>query len=374
MHKVHRRARSLVHFVLQDFSWDEVFSHARNSAGSSIGVSYNDTSEEAKFTYPISITRGAKSIFDDYLSFDASLRKALDVLNAGNPSPRYDIVDSSRATTVRKDSKKERFICIEPTGNMFLQQGLMRMMYARLEAVGLDVQSLPNLHGVRAMEGSRDGNLATLDASHASDSVGLELVRWLTPPDWFRALASSRCEAMDVGGEVIPLHVYATMGNATTFPMETLIFWAYAIATRHTIEGGNSVPADTARFKNITVFGDDVIVPTDLAPIYIRVLESIGFDMNVEKSHFYREDRFRESCGHDFIAGYPCRPFFLKRPPDERHSTVESWLYHVFNEVRTSASNDIGNATMYLLPSVRHSRRSMCVRTLFPLTSRLMLD
>ncbi len=330
MHKVHLRARALCHFVLHSFSEDEWFFCCKHSGGATVGVPFLDTSWERKFAYPISCTSRAKPMFERYLEYDFQLYSSVKDLNGG-VEPEYSFKVGSRATTVEKDNQKRRFICVEPTANMYLQQGLMQMMYHRLEEVGLDVRSLPDRHRYEAWRSSVTGSNATIDWSSASDCVGIELVKWLIPQNWYDALDMVRSPFTVIDDQEVELNMFSSMGNAATFPLETLIFWAYAHAVRLSLNPHtNTLFPDFRDLRKVSVFGDDCIVEASIAEVYITVMESVGFIVNDEKS-FYGSERFRESCGGDFSVGYPVRPFNLRAPTDRRISSLEPWLYVILN-------------------------------------------
>lgn len=333
MEKIHLRARALVHFVLDGFSIEEWFQECKTSSGSSIGVPYRDTSLERKFSYPISCTSSVLPLIRSYLDFDLSLKSAIDELNSHELSaPKEHLVKGSRATTVEKTDKARRLICVEPTWNMFFQQGLMLMMYKRLAAVGLDVQSLPDEHVRRAFRSSITSSEATIDWSSASDSVSMKLVEWILPQDWLFAVKHTRSPSTTVNGKEVPLEMFATMGNAVTFPLETLVFWAYGHAVRLTKEPGNTLFPEWEDLKCISVFGDDCIVPTYLAKDFIEVLGKIGFEVNEDKT-FTDDGGFRESCGGDFFHGRDVRPYYLRSPRSTYVSSLEPWLYTIWNSL-----------------------------------------
>lgn len=336
MDKVHIRAKALVSEVLGDLWEDDWFLATKHSKGSSLGVPYADTSLERKSSYPLSATRRAIPVFDRYLAWDFQYQDALEKFNAGR-NPRYQLVQGARATTVPKDSKKRRFISVEPTCNMYMQQGLMHLMYKRLRVQGLDVASLPERHKRLAREASIVGNYATIDFSSASDSVGIELLKWLLPVKWFDALDMVRSPCTFIEGKQVDLNMFSTMGNAGTFPLETLVFWAYACATFYTISRPrcNSMFIEQGSIyrRAISVFGDDCIVPSEIAVEFMTVMEGVGFDVNSEKS-FFGAERFRESCGGDYLSGFPMRPYCIKVPSSVRNSSIEAWLYTVFNRLQ----------------------------------------
>lgn len=330
--KIHLRARALARSVLGSLDTESWFSECKNSGGTSLGVSYSDTSEEAKFSYPMSTTKHAKRIFELYLSWDHELANAIVEHNECTPlGERYDIVDSSRATTVDKSDSARRFIAIEPTCNMFLQQGLMQLMYERLAEFGLDVQRLPDQHRRMARYGSIHRDIATVDWSSASDCVSIELLRWLLPPEWFRAVSLVRSPNVAINGTSVELHMISSMGNATTFPLETLVFWTYAVAMHQTLlTDSNSLFPEWEDLTNCSVFGDDCIVPSTMDTQYMDFMVELGFIVNKEKS-CYGPMQFRESCGGDYLNGYDIRPYFVKAPSSTRKSALEPWLYIITN-------------------------------------------
>jgi hypothetical protein len=329
----HLRARAIVNFVLGSFSVEELFLEAKHSPGSTLGVGFVDTSPEAKFQLPMTATKRVVPYMTEYLSFDSQLKEAVQTWTAGAPvSGWYDVVDGSRASTVDKTTEKRRMICVEPTANMFLQQGLMQMMIKRLRKVGLDVASLPDRHKLLARLSSVSGQNATIDWSSASDTVSIELLRWLLPPKWFDIVWDLRCDTASFNKSAVELQMISTMGNAVTFPLETLVFWAYATAVTLSRTKSKSLFPDGKQLRQNSVFGDDCIVPTANAEEFISVMHAVGFIINQEKS-FYGSEQFRESCGGDYLAGYDVRPYSLKAPTSSSKSALAPWLNIIGNSL-----------------------------------------
>lgn len=334
-----KRARALLHFVLTPFTEDEWFLACQHSAGSSIGVSFNDTSLEAKFKLPISITSRCIPLFNRYLSHDrlcAENIADLNDLDIFNPSI-YREVMGSRATTVDKTASVRRMIAVEPTGNMYFQQGLMQLLTDRLQAVGLDIKHLSRLHTTLAYRSSISSLNATIDFSSASDCVAVDLVKYLFPPKWWRSLCLVKSDFMEIDGSNVRLNMFSTMGNATTFPVETLVFWALAVCTVRTVRSpkgwnGGLLPSEDV-FRYASVFGDDCIIPTDSALLFMSVCSSVGFLVNDEKSFYRVDDPFRESCGGDYLSGYNVRPVYIRAPASTTKGMMEPWLYTIGNAV-----------------------------------------
>ena len=89
------------------------------------------------------------------------------------------------------------------------------------------------------------------------------------------------------------------MGNGFTFPLESLIFFALA----HSV----CKPGET-----VSVYGDDIIVPTHRYEALVQLLTATGFLVNTDKS--FSTGPFRESCGHDYLSGINIRPCYIKGP------------------------------------------------------------
>jgi len=333
LQRVLLRARAVCHSILTPLGNSEFFANCKNSGGTSQGVSFSDTSTEAKSMFPITITAKARPLFSSAMLHNYQLCDAIEIFNSTNQFDSiFEEVEASRATTVPKTNKIDRMIAIEPTGNMYLQQGLMHSMYNRLASIGLDVSTLPDIHKSLAREGSKNGRLATIDFSSASDCVSIELLRFLLPKTWFRLLDTVRCTSLRMNSFKETLNMFSTMGNATTFPIETLVFYALAIGSIHTHKNtDNSLHYDFQSERDVSVFGDDCIVPTVCADLFMKSCTSVGFMVNFEKSFYHPSDNFRESCGGDYLSGYDVRPFCIKRPAASGRMHMESWLYIVTN-------------------------------------------
>lgn len=159
-----------------------------------------------------------------------------------------------------------------------------------------------------AKQGSVDGSLATIDLSAASDSVTASLVRSVFPPEIIRQWDKLRAEYVEVKGRKHLLHLYSTMGSRLTFPIETIVFWAIAVAGTETACRYNHV-----RFNadSISVYGDDIIVPVFAYDTVVEFLEACGFEVNLDKS--YASGVYRESCGEEYYAGYNVSSHYYPR-------------------------------------------------------------
>lgn len=216
----------------------------------------------------------------------------------------------NRFTTVPKDSRKRRGICIEPSINIFYQLALGRLMRKRLKVTrGLDLDVAAEDHRVLAQLGSEYGFNATIDLSNASDTVCKSLVKLLLPRDWHLLLVSLRSPFTFIDGRWVRLEKFSSMGNGYTFELETILFFAIArvCSLRPTVY-------DNIKDR-VSVFGDDIIVPAYAAQDVVAALKFFGFTPNKNKT--FLEGPFRESCGGDYFNGKAVRPHFLKELPSE---------------------------------------------------------
>jgi hypothetical protein len=156
-----------------------------------------------------------------------------------------------------------------------------------------------------AQIGSEDGPLATLDLSEASDRVPNWLVEelldnWPHVNEAFQVVRSLRADVPTVG--VIPLHKYASMGSALTFPVEAMVFSAIVLTGMLQRDSSALTWKSIKEFRDeVRVYGDDIIVPTDYAVTAMRSLEFFGFKVNSAKSFW--TGGFRESCGKEYWRG-----------------------------------------------------------------------
>jgi len=336
IHKLLVKAKSFVAQVLGEITLSELFSQCKNSGGTTVGLSYANTAEIDKFTYPLTFSGSNDRLFELYLKYDPQLANAIEELNRFSVMPRYQQVDGSNTTTVDKDDTKDRTIAIEPTVDMFFQQGIMSCMVSRLKSVlGLDLARVPFLHHALARAGSCCPDLwATIDFREASSSVSKALFEFLFPPVWCSLISSVATKATYIKdkNEWYGLEMISTMGNATTFPVETLVFASlmYAVIT----ETDDTTLLEVEKFKLCSVFGDDCIIRTCFAPRFIELAEHCGFEVNTEKSFIDPQSHFRESCGQDYLFGRNTRPFYIKAPTSNRRSALEPWMYIIFNQIQ----------------------------------------
>lgn len=223
------------------------------------------------------------------------------------------IVRGNRFTAVPKDCTKNRGICIGPSVNLFFQLGFGSALRNGLKSSGINLNDAQDTHRQVAREASISGKNATIDLHQASDTVCNALVKLALPPAWHEPLQDLREThteiTVDGVTKVVLLEKFSAMGNGYTFELETVIFLAICMVIMRQ-KGVTPLPG-----SNVHVFGDDIIVPSELAKDVIAALRFCGFDCNESKT--FVDGPFRESCGGDYFLGTNVRPYFLKKEPSE---------------------------------------------------------
>lgn len=234
------------------------------------------------------------------------------------------LVDVSLATGlvmfVSKNAKTKRTIVLEPPLNTLMQKGYGTEMKRLLLASGINLYD-QSINQRFALLGSVSGEVATEDASMASDCVCRGLVWNQLPYCWAEALDHARTpyvrlpesvtadivaeQKMDKfmvpGWRPYSMEKFSSMGCAFTFELESVIFYGLCFAVTE------ALGLDT---KMVSIYGDDMIVPVEAHSLLVRVLKFCGFSLNLEKS--FASGPFRESCGADYFHGFDIRPYYQK--------------------------------------------------------------
>lgn len=223
-----------------------------------------------------------------------------------------------RVVFVPKTMKTPRVIAIEPSYVQFAQQSVMDYLVARLETHRLTASSVhftdQSVNKQGAKHASINKRRATLDLSEASDRVSLALVErvFARSPILPYLLGTRSVHAsLDNGKTSFLLRKFASMGSATCFPVEAMVFYALIQRALHAYYQTPVTSRSIERYSRlIDVYGDDLIVPNETRGIVTETLEAFGLLVNKKKS--FSEGFFRESCGGDYFKGYDVTPVYLR--------------------------------------------------------------
>lgn len=302
--------------------------------------------------------RGVRHIYDklDSLTFDEKLSYVFCRPSFGfTEDGRYELIQlisrkesdsltSSRLKFVPKDITKSRSICMEPNSYMFMQQDVLRMIRDAMSRglisrfVNMSDQSENQRY---AFHGSMYTSMDTIDLSSASDSVHVDLVRKIFPPDYLYYLLGTRTDKVIVDREgigTLQVKKFAPMGSAVCFPVQCIIFTAICLygyvcnslgktcgeyrVTEEDINTflrtglhwsvGEGTPF-TRRYEPPRVFGDDIIIDHRVYSDVVTTLFRLGFEVNESKS-FTGSQSFRESCGVYCWQGHDVTPLRFLMP------------------------------------------------------------
>jgi hypothetical protein len=300
---LHHAVTRKIEQLLGAFDIEEFFSMPDWGPGASTLIKRRDASSATKFQYETGVTRDLFALLPTDLMEKIYPLWVRHLLTGEYPCFQV----GSKVITVPKDASTDRVIAIEPGINLWFQKSLGTMINRRLRRVGIDLTD-QSRNQTLAKLGSQTGQVATVDLSSASDSISQSVVEALLPPLWYSVLDSCRTKYGSVGrsncgsaSTLVRWEKFSSMGNGFTFSLESLLFYAVAFCCTEYLH------ADTSK---VSVYGDDVIVPTSVFALLSECLEFYGFRVNRKKSHY--DSLFRESCGAHFCSGIDVKPIYLK--------------------------------------------------------------
>jgi len=252
--------------------------------------------------------------------------------------PEISLTQCSKLTTVPKNAKTDRVICIEPDLNIYVQLGIGALLRKKLSVFGLDLGTQD--HNQMLSKRAHLDDLCTMDLSSASDTISREAVWLLLDYNWCDLLHFARVDKTRVDEEEISLQKWSSMGNGYTFELETIIFYGIVIGCLKALD-------QPYRFEDVLAYGDDLIFPNVARELVQRTLEFLGFSVNREKT--FGKGLFHESCGTDWFGGNNVRPIFFR----SLHHDFPTICYIYANNLRRWANRRKGGLScdVRLLPA-----------------------
>lgn len=304
--------------ILTPFTGEEFVDAANWGPGATTAIRGSDTSAFNKFRTECGITRDMYLLCRPWFSQAYPLWAADTTWDKNPIDGSFAFEVGNKIVTVPKNSKTDRVIAIEPGLNLWFQKGVGKMLRRRLFRAGIDLDTQKRNQQLARL-GAVSGELATVDFSSASDSVAKHVVRTVIRSSAWRAiLESTRSPRGTYDGRTFKWQKFSSMGNGYTFELESLIFYAAACACCWHL----GLPTD-----DVSVFGDDVILPSPAYDLFVSFTAFLGFVVNRSKS--FSSGWFRESCGSHYYGETDCKPIYLK----DRLTSVVS-LFKLANSVR----------------------------------------
>jgi len=238
-----------------------------------------------------------------------------------NSSQHHTTSGIAKLLVVPKDATSLRTITAEPVVKQFFQQGLnthLRDKISRCGVLSLCLALTDQSENQKlALEGSLNDKYSTLDLSSASDLLSTNVVcdAFHTRTRFLNLAFMSRSAFVDTGTSgIIELQKFAGMGNALTFPVQSVVFALLAICGILELEGREPSYVNVKRAaRRVRVFGDDIIVDTSSSHSVVEWLTSFGLKVNQKKS--FLGGFFKESCGVDAYKGYDVTPVYVRHEP-----------------------------------------------------------
>lgn len=238
-------------------------------------------------------------------------------------APDFRIYEGSKIITVPKSAKTNRVIAVEPSGNLYFQKGVGSMIRKRLKRYNIDLNDQTRNQDL-ACKASRGSSLATVDFSAASDTISYWLVEFLLPKTWFDVMDRLRSQRGLLNDKFVQFEKFSSMGNGFTFELESLIFYSLA---------KSFVPSDHELSPFISIYGDDLVCPSEFIEGLTTLFRTCGFSLNKLKS--YHTGYYRESCGHHYWDGQRICPTYIRSSMKSTDSLIK-----VHNQAtRTHACN-----------------------------------
>lgn len=231
----------------------------------------------------------------------------------------------SKLIAVPKTLKGPRLIAAEPVAHQWCQQILLDFFTSRLQQTPIfwSIHFRDQTENQEfARRASHTQSHVTVDLSSASDRLSCWLVERIfrRNQSLLEALHASRtrwvANAIDRKSPGFhKLRKFACMGSACTFPVQSIVFTILAIASLASARN-MAVTIRNVRTlsREVRVFGDDIVIPTDGWVVLQGLLGDLGLKVNRLKT--YDTGKFRESCGLDAYDGQSVTPTYSITYPD----------------------------------------------------------
>jgi len=300
--RIESKAKEIIAKVLGVFDIDEILTLVPHSNGASTRVSRGANASLLKLAGKAHCSTRALPYWNS-LTVDTVLE-----------DQEVELMEESVLFTVPKKTEIDRVACKEPEINMILQRSVGMYIRRKLKKVGIDLRDQTNNQKLAKI--ALKSGLATIDLSAASDSITTQCVLRLLPLDFYWLLDEIRVHSTVVDGNPTELNMFSSMGNGFTFELESLLFYALTRAT-----------AWASRSKGIiSVYGDDIICPSEMVGQLKTVFSFYGFTINSKKSHW--SGPFRESCGKHYHNSLDVTPFYLRAPIRQKTDVIR-FLNHL---------------------------------------------
>jgi hypothetical protein len=231
----------------------------------------------------------------------------------------------SRLIAVPKTLKGPRLIASEPVSHQWCQQSIKDYLTLRIAdtPIGRSIHFRDQTQNQEfAKRASHTQSHVTIDLSEASDRLSCWVVEraFRRLPSLVEALHASRTRwVVNTIDRKSPnfhkLRKFACMGSACTFPVQSVVFSILAhAAVLYSRRQRVTITSLRRASREVRVFGDDIIIPTDGWDVLQGLLRHLGLKVNHSKT--FVNGKFRESCGLDAWDGNDVTPVYTMTYPE----------------------------------------------------------
>ncbi len=248
----------------------------------------------------------------------------------------------ARLIPVPKTLDKPRIIASEPTSHQYCQQAVLAWLRENMPAT-----AKPYIHFTDqrpsqelALGASRgiDG-LSTVDLSSASDRLSCWVIERALRRNSALLDALHACRtrwlrySLPIGlanTQWLILRKYAPQGNATTFPIQAMVYLCCVLTAVLFEDGKKPTTRNILSYVGqLQVFGDDIVIPSRAVRSLTLLMDHLGLKVNMSKTHV--GGLFRESCGMDAFCGEDVTPCYLRHTEFGRAAEVLQSFVDVSN-------------------------------------------
>lgn len=235
-----------------------------------------------------------------------------------------ELVVPCKLIAVPKTQKAPRLIASEPTSHQWCQQIIKDYLYTRASKswIGRSIHFRDQTYNQRlARQASQTQSHWTIDLSEASDRVSCYVVERVFRKHPFLLDAMNACRTLTISNSIdkrspslYKLRKFSCMGSALTFPVQSLIFLGITLGCLLSHRRLEYTSLNVSRLaREVLIFGDDLIVPSDVGHLVLGALRYLGFKVNRNKT--FGTGKFRESCGGEYFDGHDVTPGYLLTYP-----------------------------------------------------------
>jgi hypothetical protein len=163
-----------------------------------------------------------------------------------------------------------------------------------------------------AQDGSESGDLATLDASHASDLISVSLFKHIFPRRYVNLILPYLATHYVVNKKKYRKEMLSTSGHTLTFRHESIVYLATGVVASRI---GRLFRGEDDNGAFAWAYGDDTIVESKDAQLTMECFERIGLIINESKSFCAPVPGYRESCGEEYYKGICTTSVYYPRFP-----------------------------------------------------------